>query len=336
MKTSSISRPISDLRGARALGRFGGQRFILPAIAVLAAAGAMLVLTLHADGAALDYGTGLVPIAVPWVAAVLVVIVAVTGLTRLVTSPIAGLFAAALTVATGWSVAVLLFDALRVVRLVPLPLSGWGLGLRLLLLVGAAAAVQPVLHASQVRRGRCQDCSRWLPGPLARIPRWPVAVGIAFALPYPVLRVVWLLGGTVGKTGGPEPADPSLQLVMAAVGTLLVALAVVLLVGRGPAWLRAILGLGGVVAGVGLACTFGPAAAGVAGILLAHGLDVPPAAGLSVWVFALFYGSWTLAGIGVALGGLRYWIHRRADCASCRRLIAADTSVAEPAEPLLS
>ncbi len=292
-------------------------RPILPAIAALTAAGAVLVLTYRSDGVALDYATGLVPSAVPWVAAGLILAVAAIGLTRWAASLFAGLLAAALAAAAGWSVAVLLFDALRVVRLVPLPLSGWGLALRLLLLAGTAAAVQPVLHAHQVRRGRCPACSRWLPGPLARIPRWPIAVGVGFALPYPVLRVVWLLGGTIGKTGGEEPADPTVQLAMASVGAALVALAVVLLVGRGPTWLRALLGLGGLVVGIGLACTFGPAAVGVAGMLLAHGLDVPPAAGLSVWVFALFYSSWALAGIGVALGGLRYWIHRRADCPSC-------------------
>nr|WP_300151452.1 hypothetical protein [Propionicimonas sp.] len=243
---------------------------------------------------------------------------------RWAASPVAAVLAAALAVVTGWSVAVLLFDALRVVRLVPLPLSGWGLALRLLLLAGAAAAVQPILRARQVLRERCPACSRWLPGPLARIPRWPIAMGVVFALPYPVLRVVWLLGGTIGKTGGPEAADRAVRLAMASAGALLVALAVVLLVGRGPTWLRTVLGLGGLVVGAGLACTFGPAAAGVASMLLIDGLDVPPAAGLSVWVFALFYGSWTLAGVGVALGGCRYWIHRRADCASCRRLLAAD------------
>lgn len=308
------------------MGEVGGRRLIPTAIAVLAAVGAMLIMTFQANGDTLDNGTGLVPIVVPWVAAVLIVVVALIGPTRLVASPITGLLAAALAVTAGWSVAVLLFDALRVVRLVPLPLSGWGLGLRLLLLAGAAAAVQPVLRAHQVRRGRCQQCSRWLPGPLARIPRWPAAVGVAFALPYPVLRVVWLLGGTVGKAGEPDPSDQAVQLAMAVVGALLVALAVVLLVGRGPTWLRAILGLGGLVAGVGLACTFGPAAVGMARMMLTNGLNVPPAAGLSMWVFALFYASWTLAGIGVALGGLRYWVHRRIDCVSCRDLLTADTS----------
>lgn len=303
------------------MGKLNGG-LVPPMLAFLTAVGAMLILTFRTDGATLDYGTGLVPSLVPWVAAGLVLVVAVAGLTRWATSRVAGLLAAALAVATGWSVAVLLFDALRVVRLVPLPLSGWGLALRLLLLAGAAAAVLPILHAHQVRRGRCPACSRWRPGGLARIPRWPVAVGVGFALPYPVLRVVWLLGGTIGKTGGPELADPALQLAMAVAGALLVALAVVLLVGRGPTWLRAVLGLGGLVVGTGLACTFGPAAAGVVSMLLAEGLDVPPAAGLSVWVFALFYCSWTLAGIGVALGGLRYWIHRRADCTECRHLLA--------------
>jgi hypothetical protein len=299
-----------------------GDRWVLPTVAVIASCAAMMILALRLDPATLDYGARTVPVVVPWLAAVAAIVLAVVGLTPLATSVGGTALVAVGVITTGWSISTLLFDALRAVQLVPLPLSGWGLGLRLLLLLGAAAALHPVLHARASTRGRCPTCGRWRPGTLARLPLWPVAVGLVFALPYPVMRISWILGGTLGTTGGPVDADRTLQLVMAGAGVVLVALATVLLIDRGPSWLRVVLGFGGLIAGAGLCATFGPAAVGVASMLLAPGAGMPPAAGLMPWVFLVFYGSWFVAGIGVALGGLRYWTHRRYDCAACRDLRA--------------
>lgn len=292
-------------------------RIPLAALALAATAGAMLVLTLRTDGTVPDYGVGAVPAAVPWLAAALVVVVAVAGLTRVAASPTATVLVACLTVLTAWPDGALLFDALRVVRLVPLPLDGWGFGLRLLLLVGAISAVQPIITARHNHSGRCPSCGRWRPGPLARIPRWPVVVGVVFALPYPTLRIIWLLGGTLGTTGAPVDVDPTLQLVMASAGLLLLALTIVLAIDRGPTWLRVVLGLAGLTVGTILAATFAPAAVGALQSLTRNGLTSSPGSDLMGWVFALFYASWTVCGIGTALGGLRYWTHRRKDCTTC-------------------
>lgn len=299
-----------------------GARWLLPAVAVLAAAAAMLILASRSDPGTLDYGVGIVPAAVPWVAAGVVIGIAVVSLTPWVTSGVGTALVGVLVLTTGWSLSVLLFDALRAVRLVPLPLNGWGLALRLLLLLGVAAALRPAFRARASTQGRCPACHRALPGALARVPRWPAAAGVVFALPYPVIRMIWILGGTLGTTGGPVDVDKTLQLGMAGAGVVLVVLAVILLVDRGPTWLRTLLGLGGLVVGAGLSATFGPAAAGFASRLLAPGAETAPAAGLMPWVFLLFYGSWFLAGIGVALGGLRYWTRRRYDCQACRDQLA--------------
>ncbi|MBI4899570.1 MAG: hypothetical protein HY829_03730 [Actinobacteria bacterium] len=293
------------------------HRIVPVALALVAAAAAVVMLTFRTDGRVPDYGVGTVPLAVPWVAVALVVVVALVGLSPGATSGVAPPLVAFLFIATGWSASALLFDALRIVRLVPLPLDGEGFGLRLLLLAGALSAAQPVIDARHALQGRCPACGRWRPGPLARIPWWPAVVGVVFALPYPLLRVTWLLGGTVGTTGGRVDVDPVLQLVMACAGILLLALATVLMLDRGPAWLRALLGLGGVVVGSLLAMTFAPAAFGSVSSLFSNGLSWSPGSDLMGWVFALFYTAWTLSGTGVALAGFRYWIHRRAQCTVC-------------------
>jgi hypothetical protein len=293
------------------------RRVPLVVLAAGAAVGAVLVLTFRTHGRIPDYGTGAVPLAVPWLAVGSLVVVALIGVTRRATSALGAVLVAVMVVVTGWSDGALLFDALRVVRLVPLPLDGWGFVLRLLLLVGAASAAAPMISAHHTLRGRCPSCGRWRPGPLARVPLWPAVVAVVFALPYPALRITWLLGGTVGTTGGQVAADRILQLAMACAGVLLLALATVLMLDRGPTWLRALLGFGGLAVGSMLAMTFAPGAWGSLASLVTHDLSWSPASDLQGWVFALFYTSWTLCGIGVALAGLRYWVHRRTRCASC-------------------
>ncbi|HSN11246.1 MAG TPA: hypothetical protein VLS51_03970, partial [Propionibacteriaceae bacterium] len=213
-------------------------RIPMVVLALASAAGAMVILVFRTAAALATYGVGGVPLAVPWLAAVMIVVVAVTGLSRFSASSGATVAVAIVVVLTAWSDGALMFDALRVVRLVPLPLNGWGFALRLLLLVGTVLGTWPVVEARHASQGRCPSCRRWRPGPLGRLPRWPALVGVVFALPYPVLRVTWLLGGTLGTTGERVQADRTLQLVMATAGVFLVALATVLLIDRGPTWLR--------------------------------------------------------------------------------------------------
>lgn len=124
--------------------RYPFRRFALPGLAVLAGGAAMVVLATQTTGEVLDYGVGIVPPVVPWLSAGLSVATALIGLSeRRARSATMTVVIGALVVTTAWSITMLPFDVLRIMRLVPLPLSTWGLGLRLLLLVAAAAALLP-------------------------------------------------------------------------------------------------------------------------------------------------------------------------------------------------
>lgn len=308
--------------GAESL-RYAGRRFVLPTLAVAAAGAAMVVLAYQATGEVLDYGVGIVPAVVPWLSAGLSVVVAAVGLSeRRAASGAGSLLVGGLVVVTVWSVSMLPFDVLRIVGLVPLPLSGWGLGLRLLLLVAGAGAAVPVLRTRRATQARCPACRRILPGGLDAVPRWPAVVALVFALPYPVLRIAWALGGTFGTTGKPLDLDPALAWGVAIVGLVLVAFTALLLVGRGPLWARALFGLGGIVAGLALTVNGGLAATLAVSMIFTEGLESSPAGSdLMAWTFLLVYGSWFVAGVGVMAASWRYWAHRREDCPACRALL---------------
>jgi hypothetical protein len=300
-------------------------RLALPAIAVAAVCGAVLILVSEAGNGSLDYATGVLPPFAPWLAALLTVAVVGVGLSERLLLTLTGLLLmVGLAAATALSVGLLPFDLLRIVGLIPLPLSLPGLGLRLLLLTGATAALIPALTIRRAHQARCASCRRPLPGRIDQVPRWPVAVALLFSLPYPVLRTIWALGGTFGTTGEPLELDPALAWGVTAVGWLLVTFVLVLLVGRGSQWLRALFGLAGVVAGVALTVNGGLAA------LLAFSLmassptqPAPPGVDLPPSTFLIVYGSWFIAGMGVVAGSWRYWARRRLDCAQCGPLLRA-------------
>lgn len=312
--------------------RLPWRSFVLPALAVAAAGAALVVLSARPDDTMLDYGVGIVPVIVPFLAALVAVAVAAIGMNGRASSSAAGsLLMVTLVVTAAWSVAMLPFDALRIVGLVPLPLSGGGLLLRLLVLTAGTAALVPVLRARRAGKGRCAECGRILPGPLDQVPRWPVVLAVAFALPYPVMRVIWALGGTLGTTGEPLDLDPAVAWGAALAGWVLVAFAVVLFVGKGPVWLRALLGLGGVVAGLALTVDGGLAALGALTMLATNGPQSSPGAGLTTWTFLVVYGSWFIAGMGVMAGSWRYWAHRRDECPTCGPLLESGRTVARVA-----
>jgi hypothetical protein len=146
-------------------------------------------------------------------------------------------------------------------------------------------------------------------------------VALVFALPYPVLRIVWALGGTFGTTGEPLDLDPAVAWGAAIAGSTLVAFAIVLLVGKGPPWARTLLGLGGLGLGVALTVIGGLAGALALTTLATEGPKSSPGAGLVTWTFLLVYGSWCGAGLGIIAASWRYWARRREDCPACRTLL---------------
>lgn len=302
------------------------RHLALPALAVVASCAAMVMLVRQANDETLDYGVGMVPALVPWLTACLSIVVAVRWLSGgRVTSTAGSLLVGALVMATAWSVVMLPFDALRLVGLVPLPVSEWGAITRLVLLVAGAAALLPVLKARQTSQGRCQVCRRVLPGPLDTLPRWPVGVAVAAALVYPALRLIWALGGTFGTAGEPLDMEGAVAWGTVMAGAGLVVLTLVLFIGRGPLWVRALLGPGGVVAGLMLAMAGGLGAIKAAMSLTSEGLD-SVTGDLRTWTFVLVYGSWFVAGVGIMVGGWRLWAHRRDGCPGCGPHLRPDGS----------
>jgi hypothetical protein len=153
------------------------------------------------------------------------------------------------------------------------------------------------------------------------MPRWPIYLAIAGSLVYPGLRLIWVSGGTLGTTGEKSDVEPALAWTLILASLMLVAFTVVLLIDRGPAWLRALLGLGGLLAGAALVTVGGLGSAMTVSMLFAEGPQVSPGAGLSIWSFLAVYGSWLVTGVGVLAGSWRYWAHRRDDCPTCSLLL---------------
>jgi hypothetical protein len=156
---------------------------------------------------------------------------------------------------------------------------------------------------------------------LDRLPRWPVVVAVLASLVYPVLRTIWAMGGTFGTAGEPLDLDPAVAWGVVVAGSTLVAFTLLLLVGRGPRWARALFGLGGLATGLGLSVLGGLGAVGAATTLVTEGLQSTSGDELMTWTFVLVYGSWCVAGLGVLVGSWRYWAHRRDDCPACRSLL---------------
>jgi hypothetical protein len=84
----------------------------------------------------------------------------------------------------------------------------------------------------------------------------------------------------------------------------------------GPSWVRALLGLGAAVTGLILAMAGGLGAVKAATTLAAEGVD-SVTGDLMTWTFVVVYGSWFVAGVGIIVGGWRFWAHRRDRCPGC-------------------
>jgi hypothetical protein len=127
-------------------------------------------------------------------------------------------------------------------------------------------------------------------------PRWFGYAAFVLALPYPVLRVHWALGGTLGITS-PGAAGVGWDPLLIAFPWALAAVLSLMLVSP-PPWMprRLLLAAGWtatvIVAMIGPAAFWGFVAALVGGSVTTGDIEV--------WVFGLFYGSWFLWAV---LGG---------------------------------
>jgi hypothetical protein len=188
-----------------------------------------------------------------------------------------------------WAANGLPFDLLRIVGLIPLPVDWPGLVTRALALVAALVLAHLALagpsdpEAPQAARS-------------GRVADWYGYVASVLALPYPVLRTVWALGGTLGLAW-PGAAGQGFEPWLLAIPWLLAAVLSLLLVSP-PLWLprRLLLAAGWfATAVVGM---IGPAA--VWSLIAAFAGAGPVIDGIAIWVPCLFYISWFLWAIAAA------------------------------------
>lgn len=143
-----------------------------------------------------------------------------------------------------------------------------------------------------------------------RVATWYGYAALALALPYPVLKTWWALGGTFGlEWPGADGLAGSLALWLPAVPWLLAAALSLLLV-LGPRWLpRRLLLLAGWSA-TAVVATFGPAACWAFVTGLAEGRT--DSGGMATWVFGVVYGSWFLWAVAAAAATRSYQLRSAA------------------------
>jgi len=126
----------------------------------------------------------------------------------------------------------------------------------------------------------------------ARAASWYGYAALALALPYPVLKTWWALGGSLGlRWPGAEGLAGSFALCLPAVPWLLAAALSLLLV-LTPRWLPRRLLLVAGWSATAVVAVIGPAACwSLVSGLIDGDTDF---GGMAGWVFALFYGSWLL------------------------------------------
>ena len=315
--SSPIGTAPIDPSPVLAVARPGRSRG-LAVLAIVASGAAMAMLAIQAG--AWTPGTGIVPAAVPWLMGFASIGVGVLVLSRRRMPAVAwSVLLGVLVVVIAWILVAVLFDLLRLLGLVPSPADTSGAGTRILLLTGATCALVAVTEVQRAIQDRCPECRRVAPGRLDTVPRRPVILAVSFTLVYPALRLIWAIGGTFGTGGQALEIEAAVAWGAFIAGAALVAAAMVLLFGRGPAWVRALLGLGG--AAVGLVLTMVGALGGIsaAAALPTQEVQSIGAGGeMMTWTFLLVYGSWFVGGLGILAASWRFWVHRRDDCSTCR------------------
>jgi hypothetical protein len=124
-----------------------------------------------------------------------------------------------------------------------------------------------------------------------RPPAWSGYVAFVLALPYPLLRVHWALGGTIGLMS-PGGAGAGWEPLLIAIPWALAAVLSLLLVSP-PRWMPRRLLLAAGWSATAIVAMIGPAAFCAFVLALASGGEMATGE-IDLWVFGLFYGSWFL------------------------------------------
>ena len=146
-----------------------------------------------------------------------------------------------------------------------------------------------------------------LTGSAAAAPRsgatWYGYAAFLLALPYPVLRIHWALGGSLGLAR-PGAAGVGWEPLLLAIPWLAAAALALLLVAP-PSWMPRRLLLAAGWAATTIVAMIGPAALWSVVNAVAGGGGTGDE-GIAMWVFALFYGSWFLFAIAAGAATLAY------------------------------
>jgi len=132
---------------------------------------------------------------------------------------------------------------------------------------------------------------------------WYGYAALLLALPYPVLRVHWALGGSLGLES-PGAAGQGWEPVLIAIPWVLAAALSLLLVSP-PHWVSRRLLLTAGWSATAIVAMIGPAAFWSVVSAIASGSDTA-SGDIEFWVFGLFYGSWFLFAIAVGAATRSY------------------------------
>jgi len=196
-----------------------------------------------------------------------------------------------------WAANGLPFDLLRLTRLIPLGVDWPRLATRTLALAAAVVLARLAL-ARPAAPGSTHAAT------------WYGYAAFVLALPYPVLRTWWALGGTPGLTW-PGAAGRGWAPCVLAIPWLLAAALSLLLV---PTWRwvpRRLLLVAGWSA-TAIVAMIGPAACWALVTALVSGRDPRGGGGIAIWVFGLFYGSWFLWAIAACAATRSYQLRSAA------------------------
>jgi hypothetical protein len=169
------------------------------------------------------------------------------------------------------------FDLLRLTGLIPLAVEWPGLATRILALAAAIVLAHFVLAG---------------PAPASTRPAsWYGYVAFVLALPYPVLRTWWAMGGTPGLDRPGAAGEGWAPWLLAIPWLMAAALSLLLVPARSVLPRRLLLAAGWFATAI--VALIGPAACWALVKALSRG-GAGPRGGIATWVFGLFYGSWFL------------------------------------------
>jgi uncharacterized membrane protein (DUF2068 family) len=215
-----------------------------------------------------------------------------------------------------WAANGLPFDVLRLARAIPLPVNWPGLVTKTLALAAVIALARVALARPDA--------------PAASRPAsWYGYAAFLLALPYPVLRTHWAMGGMLGLLRPGGAGEGWAPWILAIPWFAAAALSLLLV----PTWRwmpRRLLLVAGWTA-TAITGMIGPAAVWVLVSAMIWGAPrTPPGprgpVGIAFWIFALFYGSWFLFAIAAGAATRSYQLRSAAQAEVPREVSVAATA----------